>query len=57
MDYDEDRSQVRTASAPRVMATLRNLAITECCNWPAMPASLPPSATTPAARTGHCERS
>ena len=28
MDYDEDRSQVRTASAPRVMATLRNLAIT-----------------------------
>jgi predicted transposase YbfD/YdcC len=28
MDYDEDRSQVRTASAPRVMVTLRNLAIT-----------------------------
>jgi predicted transposase YbfD/YdcC len=28
MDYDEDRSQVRTASGPRVMATLRNLAIT-----------------------------
>jgi predicted transposase YbfD/YdcC len=28
MDYDEDRSQVRTASAPRVMATMRNLAIT-----------------------------
>ena len=28
MDYDEDRSQVRTASAPRVMATLRNLALT-----------------------------
>ena len=27
-DYGEDRSQVRTASAPRVMATLRNLAIT-----------------------------
>jgi hypothetical protein len=27
MDYGEDRSQVRTASAPRVMATLRNLAI------------------------------
>ena len=25
MDYDEDRSQVRTASGPRVMATLRNL--------------------------------
>jgi predicted transposase YbfD/YdcC len=28
MDFDEDRSQVRTASAPQVMATLRNLAIT-----------------------------
>jgi predicted transposase YbfD/YdcC len=27
MAYDEDRSQVRTASGPRVMATLRNLAI------------------------------
>jgi predicted transposase YbfD/YdcC len=26
--YDEDRSQIRTASAPRIMATLRNLAIT-----------------------------
>jgi predicted transposase YbfD/YdcC len=28
MDYDEDRSQVRTASGPRVMATLRNLTLT-----------------------------
>jgi hypothetical protein len=28
LDYDEDRSQVRSASAPRVIATLRNLAIT-----------------------------
>jgi len=28
LDFDEDRSQVRTASGPRVMATLRNLAIT-----------------------------
>src|SRR5215813_11397193 len=28
MDYDEDRSQIRTASGPRVMATLRNLAVT-----------------------------
>jgi hypothetical protein len=25
--YDEDRSQIRAASGPRVMATLRNLAI------------------------------
>jgi predicted transposase YbfD/YdcC len=28
LDYDEDRSQIRTASAPRVMATLRNVALT-----------------------------
>ena len=28
MDFDEDRSQVRTASGPRVMAALRNLALT-----------------------------
>jgi predicted transposase YbfD/YdcC len=28
MDYDEDRSQIRTASGPRIMASLRNLAIT-----------------------------
>jgi predicted transposase YbfD/YdcC len=28
MDWDEDRSQIRTASGPQVMASLRNLAIT-----------------------------
>ena len=28
MDDDEDRSQVRTGNGPRVMASLRNLAIT-----------------------------
>ena len=28
MDYDEDRSQIRTASGPRVMASLRNLVLT-----------------------------
>jgi predicted transposase YbfD/YdcC len=28
LDFDEDRSQVRTASGPRIMASLRNLAIT-----------------------------
>jgi len=27
MDSDEDRSQVRTASGPRIMASLRNLVI------------------------------
>jgi hypothetical protein len=26
--YDEDRSQIRTANGPRIMASLRNLAIT-----------------------------
>ena len=28
IDFDEDRSQVRTASGPRVMASSRNLVIT-----------------------------
>jgi hypothetical protein len=28
IDFDEDRSQVRTAAGPRVMASMRNLAIT-----------------------------
>jgi predicted transposase YbfD/YdcC len=27
VDYDEDRSQIRTGSGPQVMATLRNIAI------------------------------
>jgi predicted transposase YbfD/YdcC len=28
MDFDEDRSQIRTASGPRIMASLRNLVVT-----------------------------
>jgi Ni/Co efflux regulator RcnB len=28
MDWDEDRSQIRTGNGPRVMASLRNLVIT-----------------------------
>ena len=28
MDFDEDRSQIRTGSGPRVMASLRNLVLT-----------------------------
>jgi hypothetical protein len=28
LDWDEDRSQIRTASGPRIMASLRNLVIT-----------------------------
>jgi Transposase DDE domain len=47
LDFDEDRSQVRTASGPRVMATLRNLAITILRL--AGHASTPPCATTPVA--------
>ena len=57
VDYDEDRSQVRTASGPRVMAALRNLALTILAGWPAMPASPPPCATTPDGHTDHYERS
>ena len=55
MDYDEDRSPVRTASGPRVMATLRNLALT-ILRLAAMPASPPPPATTPVGQNGHYER-
>ena len=28
IDFDEDRSLIRTASGPRIMASLRNLVIT-----------------------------
>lgn len=56
LDYDEDRSLARTASAPRVMATLRT-SPAPSCGWPATPASPPPSAGTPADQTGHYERS
>ena len=31
MDFDEDRSQIRTASGPRIMASLRNLVPTILC--------------------------
>ena len=41
MDFDEDRSQIRTASAAQVMAALINLAIT-ILRLPATPA-LPPA--------------
>ncbi len=46
MDFDEDRSQVRTASGPRIMASLRNLVIT-ILRLAGPPASPPPCATTP----------
>ena len=55
-DYGEDRSQVRTASAPRVMATLRNLAITvlRLAGYARMAAALRHQGRRPA---GHCKRS
>jgi hypothetical protein len=28
LDFDEDRSQVRTGNGPRIMASLRNLVVT-----------------------------
>src|ERR1019366_5868729 len=56
MDFDEDRSQIRTGSGPRVMASLRNLvlAILRLTGAISIAAAC---ATTPADRTGHYERS
>ena len=45
---DEDRSQVRTGQAPRVMATLRNTAISLLRIWPAGTTSPTAYDTTPA---------
>lgn len=40
--YDEDRSQVRTGNGPRVMCSLRNLAIAliRTTGWPSIPSGL-----------------
>jgi predicted transposase YbfD/YdcC len=57
MDFDEDRSQIRTASGPRVMASLPGIWPSPSCGSPEPPASPQPCADTPAARTGHYERS
>jgi predicted transposase YbfD/YdcC len=56
MDYDEDCSQVRTASGPRVMATMRNLALT-ILRLAGHASIAAPFATTPAGQNGHYERS
>ena len=56
MDYDEDRSQVRTASGLASWPPCGTWPSPSCA-WPATPASPPPSATTPAGQTGHYERS
>ena len=53
MDWDEDRSRVRAASAPRVMATSPS----PSCAWPARPASPLSGAVTLVAQTGHYGRS
>ena len=47
MDFDEDRSQVRTASGPRIMPPCATWS-SPSCGWPEQPASPPRSATTPA---------
>jgi predicted transposase YbfD/YdcC len=54
--YGEDCSQTRTASGPRVMATLRNLAIS-ILRWQATPASPPLCATMPEDSVVPCKRS
>jgi predicted transposase YbfD/YdcC len=56
MDSDEDRSQIRTGSGPRVMASLRNLVLTilRLAGAISIAAALRHHARR---RTGHCERS
>ena len=56
MDFGEDRSQVRTASGPRIMASLRNLVITilRLAGAASIAAALRYHARRP---TGHCKRS
>jgi hypothetical protein len=53
LDFDEDRSQIRTASGPRIMATSPS----PSCGWPATPASPPRCAIKPADQTGRYGRS
>ena len=56
MDYDEDRSQVRTGNGPRVMASLRNLAITilHLAGWSTSPRRYVTTTDDP---TNHFKRS
>ena len=49
--YQEDKSLVRTGNAPRVMASLRSLAVS-LLRLGGMTTSLPPTATTPAIPSG-----
>jgi predicted transposase YbfD/YdcC len=56
IDFDEDRSQVRTGSGPRIVASLRNL-VSTILRLTGAPASPPPCATTPGGPAGRYERS
>jgi hypothetical protein len=56
MAFDEDRSQVRTASGPHITASLRNLVITTSGS-PDPPAAPPPCGITPGGPADHYERS
>ena len=56
MDDDEDRSQIRTASAPQSWPPC-GTSLSRSCGSLATPASPPQFATTPAAQTGHYKRS
>jgi len=49
VSFDEDRSQVRTGNAPRVMATLRNTAISllRLAGWTTIAAALRHHARSP----------
>ena len=47
--YDEDRSQIRTGSAPQVMATLPAIPPSACSAYQEPPASPPPCDITPPA--------
>ena len=49
--YQEDKSLVRTGNSPRVMASLATW-LSACCAWTATSTSPPPTATTPAIRSG-----
>ena len=49
--YQEDKSLVRTGNAPRLMASLRSLAIS-LLRWTATLTSPPPTATMPATPSG-----
>ena len=56
MDFDEDHSQIRTASGPRIMASLHNLAISilRLAGTTSIAAAL---RITPAAPAAHCKQS